>query len=81
MYDTLDNQRQQEEEEDLAIGAVDDPEYESFSYTGNLHQNNDIIYETSKYRKIKMPNDALSGNYILGRWVINARSLTDYQAL
>ena len=56
VYDMLDSQRQQEEEEDKEIGATDDPEYETFGYTGNLGQENSP-FESSKYRKIKMPNN------------------------
>ena len=57
IYDTLDNQREQEEAEDMEIGAQDDPEYESFGYTENLGQENNPNYDTCKYRKIKMPNN------------------------
>ena len=54
IFDMLDGQREQDREEDLAIGCVDDPEFESFSYTGNLGEENKGNYETSKYRKIGM---------------------------
>ena len=58
IFDALDGQRQQDADEDLAIGAVPDPAFESFAYTGNLGQeNDDDKYENSKYRKIEMPND------------------------
>ena len=63
IFDTLDSQRQQEADEDLAIGAVDDPEFETFGYTENLGQESNSNnggnsnHESSKYRKIKMAND------------------------
>ena len=58
IYDMLDSQRQQEKEDDQQIGTIDDPEFESFGYTGNLGQ--ERTYETSKYRKIELPsNDEL----------------------
>ena len=63
IFDTLDSQRQQEADEDLAVGAVDDPEYETFGYTGNIgqesnskHESNSNL-ESSKYRKIEMASD------------------------
>ena len=58
IFDTLDGQRQQDADEDLAIGEVPDPAFESFAYTGNLGQQNDgDKYENHRYRKIEMPND------------------------
>ena len=51
----MDNQRQQDEEDYLAIGAVDDPEFESFGCTDNLVLGGDMIYETTRYRNIKIP--------------------------
>ena len=57
IFDTLDSQRQQEADEDLAAGAVDDPEFETFGYTGNLGQESNSNHESSKYRKIDMAND------------------------
>lgn len=57
IYDTLDNQRQQEEEEDMEVGAIDDPDYSTFGYTDHLGQEHNQNYDTSKYRKIKMPQN------------------------
>ena len=57
VYDALDNQRQQEKEDDQVEGAIDDPEYETFAYTGNLVHENEVIYESSKYRKVEIPID------------------------
>ena len=57
MFDMLDSQRQQENEEDKKLGTTDDPEYESFAYTGNLCQEKKTDYETSKYRKIAIPEE------------------------
>ena len=56
IFDMLDGQREQEQDDDLEIGDVDDPHFESFAYTGNLAQENKVNYETSKYRKIWMPS-------------------------
>ena len=56
IFNTLDSQREQEKEDDLAIGPTDDPEFESFGYTENLDQESNIKYESSKYRKIVMPS-------------------------
>jgi hypothetical protein len=57
IFDMLDSQREQEKEEDIVVGAIDDPEFESFSYTGNLGQENKTDYETSRYRKITLPDE------------------------
>ena len=57
IFDLLDSQREQEREEDLAVGVIDDPEFESFGYTGNLGQENDGNFESSKYRIVKMPSN------------------------
>ena len=35
--DFLDSQGQQQNEDDQEEGAIDDPEYESIGYTGNLN--------------------------------------------
>ena len=57
MFDMLDSQRQQENEEDKIVGVTDDPDFESFAYTGNLGQETKTDYETSKYRKIALPEE------------------------
>ena len=47
----------------MAAGAVDDPEFETFGYTGNLGQESNSgqksnsNHDGSKYRKIDMAND------------------------
>ena len=56
LCDMLDTQGDQENEDDLAIGAEDDPQFESFSYTGNLAKEGKVSFETSKYRIVKLPN-------------------------
>ena len=57
VYDTLDSQRRQEEEDDLMEGAMDDPDLETFAYTGNLGQDDDVTYETNKYRVVDTTSD------------------------
>ena len=39
VYDNLDCQGNQQNLDDLAAGCMDDPEFESFGYLGNLKQN------------------------------------------
>ena len=58
IFDTLDCQREQEKEDDLAIGETDDPEFETFGYTENLDQGSNLKYESSKYRKINLLTNA-----------------------
>ena len=52
VYNTLDNQRQQEEEDDLALGATDDPEF-SFAYADNLCEHNMKAASTLKMKCLK----------------------------
>ena len=56
LCDMLDTQGQQENEDDLVIGAEDDPQFESFSHTGNLAKEGKVSFETSKYKIVKLPN-------------------------
>ena len=56
IFDTLDSQRQQERDIDMAIGVEDDPAFESFGYTGNLKHSKTTTFESSKYRKIYLPS-------------------------
>ena len=55
VYDMLDNQREQENEDDRAIGCIDDPHYESFGYTGNLNHEGAIQSESFKYKHLALP--------------------------
>ena len=68
MFDILDSQREQENEDDQVVGAVDDPEFESFAYTGNLGQESAASFETTKYRKITLPDDT-EKNFLTRRLV------------
>ena len=58
IYDTLDGQREQENADDIAIGMSDDPQFESFAYTGNLNQEKHAHHEDLKYKKICLPSNA-----------------------
>jgi hypothetical protein len=57
IYNMLDGEGQQQDEDDLAAGAENDPKYESFGYTGNLAQGENVEYESFKYRVVKVPKD------------------------
>jgi hypothetical protein len=57
IYDMLDGERQQQEEDDLVVGAENDPQFESFAYTGNLAQGENAHSESFKYRIVKVPKD------------------------
>lgn len=57
IFDILDSQRQQDEADDFTIGAIDDPDFESFGYTGNLGQEERNNFESSKYRRIILPSE------------------------
>ena len=57
IFDMLDSQGEQNKEDDMAIGVEDDPEFESFAYTGNLGQEHIPNYESSRYRKICLPDN------------------------
>ena len=57
-YDTLDGQREQENSDDVAVGASDDPKFESFGYTGNVNREETGHFETFKYKKICLPTVA-----------------------
>ena len=60
IYDALDGQREQENDDDNDIGIVDDLQYESFAYTGNLNKEADANQEDFKFKKIMLPsNDEL----------------------
>ena len=55
--DILDGEGQQQQEDDLLVGAVDDPQYESFAYTGNLAKGEPIQFESFKYRVVNVPKE------------------------
>ena len=55
--DTLDGQGEQENDDAMVEGIIDDPEYESFGYTGNLNQEDQPNYDNVKYKKICLPSD------------------------
>ena len=56
LLDTLDCQGNQENADDNAEGVVDDPEFESFAYTGNLNTGTKEQFEDFKYKKICLPS-------------------------
>ena len=55
LLETLDGQGDQENNEDLAEGVVDDPDFETFGYLGNL-ANGGQQFEDFKYKKICLPS-------------------------
>ena len=57
IFDVLDSQRQQENEDDKEIGVKDDPLFESFGYRGNLKQANEVQFEEFKYKKFCLQCD------------------------
>ena len=58
LLETLDGQGNQENADDLEEGIIEDPEFESFSYTGNLDMEGREQFEDFKYKKICLPNDS-----------------------
>ena len=61
--DILDSQRQQENDDDLLVGPEDDPQFESFGHPDYLGQSSNVQFETSKYRKIHVPDDDEINHY------------------
>ena len=57
IYDMLDGEGQQQQEDDMAAGTVDDPKFESFGYLGNLAQGEREQFESCKYRIVKVPDE------------------------
>lgn len=58
IFDILDSQRQQENDDDMDVGVKDDPLYESFGYRGNLeNQADNVQFEDFKYKKFCLPSD------------------------
>ena len=57
IFDMLDGERQQQADDDWAEGAEDDPQFESFAYTGNLAQGDNNQAESHKYRIVNVPKE------------------------
>ena len=57
LLETLDNQGDQENAEALEEGIVDDPDFETFGYTGNLNLEPQQQFEDFKYKKILLPDE------------------------
>ena len=56
LADTLDGQGQQENDEDLEVGPVEDLAFESFAYTGNLlNLEPPPQFDNCKYKKVEVP--------------------------
>ena len=53
----LDAEGQQQNEDDFAVGAENDPKFESFGYTGNLAQGENVTFESFKYRVVNVPRE------------------------
>ena len=57
IYDMLDGEGQQQDDDDWAEGAENDPQFESFAYTGNLAQGECNQAESHKYRIVNVPKE------------------------
>jgi hypothetical protein len=57
IYDVLDGEGQQQQEDDTAVGSENDPQFESFAYTGNLAKGETTQFESSKYRIVNVPHE------------------------
>ena len=57
IYDLIASQNIQENEDDREEGALDDPDFESFGYMGNLGQEKKENLEDHKFRKIRLPSN------------------------
>ena len=58
LLETLNGQGEQENSDDLEEeGIIDDPDFESFAYTGNLNLDGQQKFEDFKYKKICLPSD------------------------
>ena len=55
--DTLDCQGEQDNNDDLEEGSIDDPAFASFAFTGNVNQEAPVQRENNRFKKIVMPND------------------------
>ena len=62
IHDDLDCQGEQNNEDDIIEGCEDDPEFETFGYTGNLNQNPEkpatVQFDDCKYKKISLPTNS-----------------------
>ena len=57
--DTLDCQGEQDNDDDQVAGPLDDPEFESFGYLGNLNMESEDSggnFQDYKYKKIQLPS-------------------------
>ena len=68
LADTLDCQGEQENDEDLEVGPIEDPAFESFGYTGNLNLESPPQFENCKYKRVEVP-DANELNHFTRRLV------------
>ena len=57
LYDMIASQSMQQNDDDKDQGVTDDPDFESFGYTGNLAQNVEKNSDDSKYRCVKIPDE------------------------
>ena len=57
IYDTLNPQAMQENEDDRLEGDAPDPHLESFGYLGNLQQSSENVPDDAKYKSIKVPDE------------------------
>ena len=57
LADTLDCQGEQENDEDLEVGAIEDQAFESFGYTGNLNLEPPPQFDNCKYKRVEVPGE------------------------
>merc|ERR1712051_495136 len=58
LADTIDGAGEQANNDDMIEGIIDDPEYETFGYTGNLIlENGQPAYSSSKFKPISIPDE------------------------
>ena len=57
IYDLIASQNVQENDDDKEIGTTDDPDFESFGYTGNLGQETKEKIADCKFRPLKIPSN------------------------
>ena len=57
IFDLIASQNVQENDDDKEIGTTDDPDFESFGYTGNLAQENKDKREDCKFRTLTIPSN------------------------
>ncbi len=56
IYDALNSQGEQDQDDDIAEGEESDPKYESLGYFGNLGEDSENIPDDVKYKKINVPS-------------------------